>query len=492
MDLSLIEINWKVIFPQIILAVFGFLLLLLEAFLPKNKKSEFGSIRGVLGHLAWIGIGVSFLFCLNLYGSELIAFKGMALADNFALFFSFIFLFSSFLVILLSLSYLKREEQVRGDYYALILFATLGMILMASSMDLIVIFLGLEIVSISLYILSGFKKKDLRSNEASMKFFLMGAFATGFLIYGIALIYGSLGTTNLEQIVFLVPFTETSLGGKDFLLYAGIGLLIVGFGFKIASVPFHMWMPDVFEGAPAPIAGFISAGPKAAGFAVLLRVFLLAFSSIKPDWTLVFWILSVLSMTTGNLLALWQTNLKRLLAYSSIAHAGYILIALVAGGKTAISGVLFYLSIYILMNLGAFAVIISMGSKEKEGTDLYKEYAGAGIRNPFLGVFMAIFMLSLAGFPPTAGFFAKFYIFSSAVKSGYLGLVIIAVINSLISVYYYLRVIVYMFMRAPAEEVKPVSIPISLGLVIFLTGIGILAFGVLPQSLLNLAYNSIF
>lgn len=485
MDLSIIDINWQVITPQIVLAVFGFLLLLLEAFLPKGKK-------GFMPHLAWIGIGISFFFSVNLFGSKFSAFNEMALADNFALFFSFIFLVSSFFVVLLSLSYLKREEEVRGDYYALILFATLGMMLMASSYDLIVIFLGLEIVSVSLYILSGFRKKDLKSNEASMKFFLMGSFATSFLIFGIALIYGNFGTTNLEKILFLAPFSGVFAGTSELLLYAGIGLLIVGFGFKIASVPFHMWMPDVFEGAPTPIAGFISAGPKAAGFAALLRIFLLAFSSIKPDWTLIFWIMAVLSMTTGNLLALWQTNLKRLLAYSSIAHAGYILIAFVSGSNSAISGVLFYLSAYILMNLGAFAVIISMGSKEKEGTDLYKEYAGAGVKNPFLGVFMAIFMLSLAGFPPFAGFFAKFYIFSSAIKSGYLGLVIIAVINSLISVYYYLRVIVYMFMRPVEEEVKPVSIPFSLGLVILLTGIGILALGILPQELLNLAYNSIF
>jgi len=479
------DINWRVILPEITLAVFGFVLLLLEAFLPKDKKR-------ITGHIAWIGIVLSFLFCLNLYGTQLSSFKGMALSDNFAIFFSFLFLISSFFVILQSLSFLKREEQVRGDYYALILFATLGMILMASTLDLVVIFLGLEIVSISLYILSGFRKKDLKSNEASLKFFLMGAFATGFLVYGIALIYGSLGTTNLEKIFILIPLTETTLPGKDFLLYAGIGLLIVGFGFKIASVPFHMWMPDVFEGAPAPIAAFISAGPKSAGFAALLRIFLLAFSSFKPDWILIFWILSVLSMTTGNLLALWQTNLKRLLAYSSIAHVGYILIAFVAGGNSAISGVLFYLSIYILMNLGAFAIIISMGSKDREGTDLFKEYAGAGLKNPFLGVFMAIFMLSLSGFPPTAGFLAKFYIFSSAVKSGYLGLVIIAVINSMISVYYYLRVIVYMFMKPAEEDIKPVSIPFSLGLVILVTGIGILAFGILPQPLLDLAYNSIF
>jgi NADH-quinone oxidoreductase subunit N len=306
MDLSIIDINWQVISPQIVLAVFGFVLLLLEAFLPKGKK-------GFLPHLAWIGIAISFFFSVNLFGSKFSAFNEMALADNFALFFSFIFLVSSFLVVLLSMSYLKREENVRGDYYALVLFATLGMMLMASSYDLIVIFLGLEIVSVSLYILSGFRKKDPKSNEASMKFFLMGSFATSFLIFGIALIYGNFGTTNLEKILFLAPFSGVFASASELLLYAGMGLLIVGFGFKIASVPFHMWMPDVFEGAPTPIAGFISAGPKAAGFAALLRIFLLAFSSIKPDWTLIFWVLAVLSMTTGNLLALWQTNLKRLL-----------------------------------------------------------------------------------------------------------------------------------------------------------------------------------
>jgi NADH-quinone oxidoreductase subunit N len=376
---------------------------------------------------------------------------------------------------------------VHGEYYSLILFSTLGMMLMASSFNLIIIFLGLEIMSISLYVLAGFKREDLKSNEASLKYFLMGAFATGFLLYGIVMIYGSTRSTNLEEIIKSLVYQKE---GADLLLWAGVGLLLVGFGFKIASVPFHMWVPDVYEGAPTPVTAFISAGPKAAGFAALLRVFLFSFVTIKVDWTTVVWIMAALTMTTGNIVAIAQSNIKRMLAYSSIAHAGYVLVALVAGKEAGVSSALFYLLAYTFMNIGAFTVVIALGRKDEENTNL-DDYSGLGTRHPWLAIFMMLFMLSLAGFPPTAGFMAKFYVFSSAVKSGYIGLVIIGVLNSLVSVYYYLRIVVIMFMRPPLPEAKPIFLPLGSILVLLISTWAVLQMGIFPQSLLTLAMLSV-
>jgi len=357
--------------------------------------------------------------------------------------------------------------------------------LMDSSLNLIVIFLGLEVMSVSLYILAGFRKTDLRSNESSMKYFLMGAFASGFLLYGIALIYGVTGTVDLEQLMVIFSSQELE---KPVLLFIGIGLLIVGFGFKIASVPFQMWVPDVYQGAPTPVTALISSGPKAAGFAALLRVFVFGLGNLKPDWTVILWILAALTMTIGNVIAISQTNIKRLLAYSSIAHAGYILVALVAGGSSGISSAMFYLLAYVFMNIGAFVVVVALGENRTELDD----YSGLGWKYPWLGVFMTIFMLSLAGFPPTGGFMAKFYVFSAAVKSGYIGLVIIAVLNSFVSVYYYLRVTVIMFMRSSSPETEPISFPYLWSLALLLCTSGTLLLGILPQNFLLLAQNSVF
>jgi NADH-quinone oxidoreductase subunit N len=342
-------------------------------------------------------------------------------------------------------------------------------------------------MSISLYVLAGFKREDLRSNEASLKYFLMGAFATGFLLYGIVMIYGSTRSTNLEDIIKNIAYDG---GNANLLLWAGVGLLLVGLGFKIASVPFHMWVPDVYEGAPTPITAFISAGPKAAGFAALLRVFLFSFVTIKMDWTTVIWIMAALTMTTGNIVAIAQSNIKRMLAYSSIAHAGYVLVALVAGESFGVSSALFYLLAYTFMNIGAFTVVIALGRKNEENTNL-DDYSGLGTRHPYLAILMMLFMISLAGFPPTAGFMAKFYVFSSAVKSGYIGLVIIGVLNSLVSVYYYLRIVVIMFMRPPLPEAKPISLPLGSILVLLISTWGVLQMGIFPQSLLNLAMLSV-
>jgi len=474
------QINLELILPEIIIAFFAILILILEPLLSKDKKS-------FLAHLSWIAILLAFVANLRLWDLMETTFSDMFIVDNFAIFFKFIFLAGSFLIILVSISYLKREKMVHGEYYSLILFSTLGMMLMASSFNLVIIFLGLEIMSISLYVLAGFKREDLKSNEASLKYFLMGAFATGFLLYGIVMIYGSTRSTNLEEIIKSLVYQKE---GADLLLWAGVGLLLVGFGFKIASVPFHMWVPDVYEGAPTPITAFISAGPKAAGFAALLRVFLFSFVTIKMDWTTVIWIMSALTMTTGNIVAIAQSNIKRMLAYSSIAHAGYVLVALVAGKEAGVSSALFYLLAYTFMNIGAFTVVIALGRKDEENTNL-DDYSGLGTRHLWLAIFMMLFMLSLAGFPPTAGFMAKFYVFSSAVKSGYIGLVIIGVLNSLVSVYYYLRIVVIMFMRPPLPEAKPIFLPLGSILVLLISTWAVLQMGIFPQSLLTLAMLSV-
>jgi NADH-quinone oxidoreductase subunit N len=480
MDWIMPAVNLRLILPEIIVCFFAILILILDTFLSRDKKIW-------SAHLAWVAVVIAFIANLRLWNFQGTAFTSMYMVDNYATFFKFIFLAGSFLIILVSISYLKREEILHGEYFSLILFSTLGMMLLASGFDLIIIFLGLEIMSVSLYVLAGFKRDALGSNEASLKYFLMGAFATGFLLYGIVMIYGSVGSTNLDQII------SSILGGQtvpDLLIWSGAGLLLVGFGFKIAAVPFHMWVPDVYQGAPTPITAFISAGPKAAGFAALLRVFLFSFPTIKPDWTMIVWIMAALTMSLGNIIAIAQTDIKRMLAYSSIAHAGYVLVALVGGGATGVSSALFYLLAYTFMNIGAFTVVIALGRKGQENTNL-EDYKGLGSRSPVLAVLMTIFLLSLAGFPPTAGFMAKFYVFSSAVKTGFVGLVIIGVLNSLVSVYYYLRIVVFMFMHPPQAENEKIHLAFGAGLVLLICAWFVLQMGIFPQSLLNWAQASV-
>jgi len=476
MDWILPDINFNLLSPEIVILAFALLILILDPLLSKKTKT-------ISAHLGWIGILLAFTFAVKLWNVNQTSLNEMFILDNFACFFKFIFFISSILVIFASISYLNKEEIFHGEYFSLILFATLGMMLMVSSLNLIVIFLGMEIMSLSLYVLAGFRRDDLKSNESSIKYFLIGAFASGFLLYGIALTYGSTSSTNLAQILLNLSHSGFQC---SYMAWMGMGLIIVGFGFKIASVPFHMWAPDVYQGAPTPIAAFISAGPKAAGFAVLLRVLLVAFAKYQPDWSVILWVLAALSMTFGNIMALSQNNIKRLLAYSSIAHAGYVLVALVGGGEQGQSSAMFYLLVYIFMNIGAFTIATTMGEKN---TDL-DDYSGLITRNPALGVLMAIFLLSLAGFPPFAGFLAKFYVFSAAVKSGYIGLAIIAVLNSFIAVYYYLRVVVIMFMRPPQTELKPVSVPLFVSITLFITVLGTLWLGIFPQPFLDLAISS--
>lgn len=476
MDWIIPDINFNLLSPEIVILASALIILILDPLLSRKTKT-------LSAHLGWIGILLALIFAIKLWNVNQTSFNEMFILDNFACFFKFIFFVSSLLVIFASISYLKKEEILHGEYFSLILFATLGMMLMVSSFDLIVIFLAMELMSLSLYVLAGFRRHDLRSNESAIKYFLIGAFASGFLLFGITLIYGSTSTTNLGQILLNLSYSGFE---KTSMAWIGMGLFIVGFGFKIASVPFHMWAPDVYQGAPTPISAFISAGPKAAGFAALLRVLLVAFAKYQVDWSILLWVLAALSMTVGNVIALSQTNIKRLLAYSSIAHAGYVLVALVGGGEQGVSSALFYLLVYVFMNIGAFTIVTAMGEKNANLDD----YSGLVTRNPALSVVMAIFLLSLAGFPPLGGFLAKFYAFSAAVKSGYVGLALIAVLNSFVAVYYYLRVVVIMFMRRPPEELKPVSVPLFVGFALLIACVGTVWLGIFPDIFLMLARDS--
>ena len=357
---------------------------------------------------------------------------------------------------------------------------------MAAAGDLIVIFLGLETLSLALYTLCGFRKAELRSNEAALKYLLLGAFASGFFLYGIALIYGATGTTVLRRIAAVLASGRPP--GALFLL--GGGLLLVGFGFKLASVPFHMWTPDVYEGAPTSVTAFMIAGTKAAAVAAFLRVFLFALPTLHWHWSAAIWVLAVLTMTLGNLVALVQQNIKRMLAYSSIAHAGYVLVALVAGGSSGATSILFYLVAYALMNLGAFAVMIAVQGHGQEWLSL-GDYAGLGSRRPVLAACMALFMFSLAGIPPTAGFMGKFYIFSAALEGHYIGLAVIGVLNSVISVYVYLRLIVIMYMSEPAVEQSPLPVSVAATCAVAVSALGTLQVGLFPARLLDLARQSV-
>ncbi|UCC65936.1 MAG: NADH-quinone oxidoreductase subunit N, partial [Deltaproteobacteria bacterium] len=433
----------KVIAPEVVLTFFALLILILSVFIRGEK-------RGSLGYITLLGVVIAFLSVFLGVGKELIAFNGMVTIDPFSTFFKVMFLIIGFLTVLASLEYTRREGIDFGEYYVLVLFATVGMMFMASGVNLLIIFLGLEVMSISIYVLAGIMREDARAVEAAFKYFLLGAFASAFLLYGIALTYASTGTLDLGGIGRVL--TERAWVSGLPILITGLALLIIGFGFKIALVPFHMWTPDVYEGAPTSITAFMATGVKAAGFAAFVRVFFYALPNLQAYWTEIMWLLAVATMTVGNVIALSQANIKRMLAYSSIAHAGYIMVAFVAGNDLGKSSILFYLLAYIFMNIGAFTVVILLGKRGEENT-LITDYAGIGFKYPLLAASMSIFLFSLAGVPPMAGFMAKFYVFSAAVKAQYYWLAVIGVLNSAVAAYYYLRVLIYMYFREPEKEV---------------------------------------
>ncbi|MBI1988059.1 MAG: NADH-quinone oxidoreductase subunit N [Nitrospinae bacterium] len=424
--------------PELILTAWVCGVLLIDLFIPKDRKHY-------VGILSLVGLTLTFLCSGYLYlrGENLSLFGGMLAVDGFALYFKMVFVVVVMLTIAISLRYLPLEEINLGEYYGILLFATLGMMVMAASTDLITIYLSLELMSLSIYILAGFIKKDPKSIEAALKYFLLGAFSSGILLYGMALLYGLSGTTNLSGIGSY--FAQHDLSHEPTAILAMI-LLIAGFAFKIAAVPFHMWVPDVYEGAPTPVTAFMSVGPKAAAFAALMRIFLVAIVAVRPHWNSIFWGLAVLSMTIGNVVAIAQTSLKRMLAYSSIAHAGYVLIGIVAGNQIGYASVLLYVLVYVFMNLGAFSMIILLCTKSGRG-DQIKDFTGLARVNPWAAAAFVVFFLSLAGIPPTGGFVGKLYIFAAAIQANYVGLAIIGVLNSAISLYYYFRVVMAMYME---------------------------------------------
>ena len=471
-------INWHMLMPELVIVLTFVIVMIFDLFRSIRKSvlawvTIIGSALALWASVEMLNAGVA--------GSE---FNGMIRVDRFSMFFDIIFLVSTILVTLISINYLDREDKRQGEYYVLILLATLGMMLMASGNELIVVFLGLELMSLSLYVLAGYFRSVQVSSEAGMKYLLLGAFASGFFLYGIALIYGGAGTTSIPEIA-----TELEAGGKSPLMLAGMFLLIVGFGFKVALVPFHQWAPDVYEGAPTTIAAFISAGPKAAGFAAFLRIFMGALESLQPEWIGAIVILAALTMTVGNVIATAQSNIKRMLAYSSVAHAGYVLVGLAAANKDGISSAMLYLLIYCVMNIGAFAAVILARTEDGESLRI-ADYAGLGFRKPLLALFMTFMLLSLAGFPPFAGFVGKFYVFRSAVDAGQVWLVVIAAINTAISAFYYLRVVVIMYMKEPEEELEFHAYPRLLVCALLLITIGVVLIGVLPSHFLGPAQIS--
>lgn len=457
--------------PEICLCSFAIVVILLDLFLPGKK---------VLPAVSIVGLAISFGLSLSLWDQKESLFNNMLVVDNFSLFFQLLFSGIAILVILASTDYAFRFRRFQGEYYALILISTMGMMLMASTRELISIYIALELTSISLYVLAGFLK-DPKSTEAGLKYLLLGAVASAVLLYGMALVFGLTGQTSLEKIAASLP------SGRVWdtpALLMGLVFLIAGFGFKIASVPFQMWVPDVYEGAPTPITAYLSVASKGAGFAIILRVFLEAFGDVSPDWTMIFAVLSVISMTLGNVVAIAQTNIKRMLGYSSIAQAGYLMIGLAAASVLGQSGLLFFLACYAVTNLGAFIAVIAISNKID--SDVIADYSGMGKRAPLLALALTLCLVSLTGLPPTAGFLAKLYIFNAAVQYDLIWLVIIAVINTAISAYYYFRVVRVMWFVAPISEEK---VPSSWGLraALSVACLGVLLLFFLPSWLLRMA-----
>jgi NADH-quinone oxidoreductase subunit N len=478
MTIDIPSITLSNIGPLITLSVAGLMLLLVDAMSPKGKKGYFN----VISLVAIIIAGLQTWCLWNRTGTD---FSRMIYVDNFSSFFYIVFLVGTAISVLLSTKYLEEYGKNYGEYYALMLFAAVGMMLMAAGNNLVIIFIGLEVLSIPIYILAGLFREDAKSNEAALKYLLLGAFSSAFLLFGMAMLYGGTGTMYLDDLAKILK-----QGNLNPLIYLGLGMLLVGFGFKISSVPFHMWTPDVYEGAPTSITAFMSVGTKAAAFAAFVRMFMLVFPSIRMEWDMLLWVIAVLTMTLGNVVAIAQTNIKRMLAYSSIAHAGYIIVGLIAGNQLGIIGIMYYLLAYTLMNLGAFGVVILVARKKDNYLNIY-DYCGLGFQHPGLAAAMALFMFALAGMPPTAGFIGKFYIFSAAIQAGYFWLVILGVTNSLISVYFYLRITVLMYMRPAEADLGPVTFTPAMTAALVLSAVGVLTFGIFPGCLYNMAMSSV-
>jgi NADH-quinone oxidoreductase subunit N len=463
------------ILPELVLSLFGMLIMVVDPLLDDESSHQSLGTIALIGALA----ALASMFWMAQYPGT--AFWNMVRVDGFSVFFHVLVIAIAAVVILSSFEYLKVQRIRAGEYYGLILFGTVGMCLMSSAIELVLIFIALEISSISTYVLAGFRRRDAASSESSLKYFLLGSFATAFFLYGVALMFGATGSTNIDAISQVLRS-----GNVPVLAYVATALMFVGLGFKVASAPFHVWTPDVYEGAPAPIVGLMSTGPKAAAFAVLLRTM---FEANAPGRFWLIWVSAALSMTLGNVGALVQDNVKRLLAYSSIAHAGYLLTAFAAQPELGTSAAMFYTAAYAAMNVGAFAVVSHFANAGEKYVVL-EDYAGLGRRSPVLAATLTFFLMSLIGIPITGGFFAKFYVLSAALKSNLVGLTLILVLNSAVAAYYYLRIIVMMYMREPRGEVPITRLPATAALAIAVCVVATLYLGVLPGRILDYAAHS--
>lgn len=500
-------INWALIAPEVIVCAAAVLVMLVDAFVRPTQRWITGSIA--LVGLAAAAAASVYLWLNGTTTSD--AFNGMIVLDELRLSFTLVFLLVSALTLLISTVWVQGEQLPAGEFHSLLLFATVGMMLMASGNDLVIIFLGLEILSIATYVMAGFRRTDVRSNESSLKYFILGSFSSAFLLYGIALVYGATsiaepgpggpvtgivaGTTNIAEIA-----SRISQAQYPALLFAGAAMMLVGFGFKIATAPFHIWTPDVYEGAPTPVTAFMAAGPKAAGFASFIRVFVFGLpfavtvsgGNLHQAWVTTLVVMAILTMTVGNVVAIVQNNVKRMLAYSSIAHAGYALVGCVAAGAAtdpferdkAITAVVFYLLTYAVMNIGAFAVVQLIARSGDRRTSI-EDYRGIGFESPVLAFSLSLFMLSLLGMPLTAGFMGKIMVFGAAIDQQFYGLVVVGVLNTAISAYYYLRLIIVMFFGERTMAWSAPKIPASVALALVITVLGVLYLGIFPGRVIN-------
>jgi NADH-quinone oxidoreductase subunit N len=493
------DVNLTLILPELIVAIAGVIVMIVDAFSSPRQRL----VTSTLSLLSMLAAAAATIWLWVARPLTASAFNGMIVLDEFRLSFTMIFIVVAILTLLIATIWIETENLPAGEFHSLLLFATAGMMLMASAGDLVIVFLGLEILSIATYVLAGFRRTDTRSNESSLKYFILGSFASAFLLYGIALIYGATATNTLPgttNIAAIATRLDQSLYPP--LLFAGIAMLLVGFGFKIATAPFHVWTPDVYEGAPTPVTAFMAAGPKAAGFASFMRVFLFGFPIVTAAastagfahtaWVGALAIMAALTMTIGNVVAIVQNNVKRMLAYSSIAHAGYALVGFVAAGaatdpaqrSAAVTAVIFYLLTYAVMNMGAFAIVTIIARKGDQRNDV-EDYNGIGFRSPVLAFSLSIFLLSLLGMPLTAGFMGKIMVFSAAVNQGYIWLVVLGVLNTAISAYYYLRLIIVMFFRERTAAWEPPRVPASVAVALILTILGVFYLGLFPGRVIN-------
>ena len=471
--------EFDAVIPVICLAMAGLAVMLAESFRLKNESMPLGG----LAMIGLLGAGAASIFLWDRNATSF----GVVIADNFALFVNLVLVAVGILTVFFASQTATRDGIPSGEFYGLMLFSMVGMMLMVQASDLLLMFLALETMSIAVYVLTGIRRDQLASTEGAFKYFLLGSFASAFFLYGIAYIYGLTGSTSLDRVGSVIA--AQSMSGNPMILLA-VGLLLVGFGFKMAAVPFHMWSPDAYEGAPAIVTGFMSTGVKAAAVAAFARVFLTALEPMINEWAPVLWAVAAATMILGTVLGVAQTSLKRMLAYSSIAHGGYLLVGIVAGNDVGKAAILYYLAAYALTNLGAFGIIALLGSRDRANDDL-RDYAGLWYSHPALATLMTIFLLSLGGFPPTAGFIAKWYIFSAAVGAGYYGLAIIGVLSSVVSVFFYLRIVVMMYMSE--RDARPLPAPVTpTGMAaLAISVIGILYLGVLPTRVIDIAQASV-